>query len=64
MDGVLIKSMKYHILSWKKAFNDYNIYPTNKDLSQKEGMSFKETINILSKKYNVKLTKEEKKNLI
>lgn len=63
MDGVLTESMKYHINSWKYAFNQFNIFPTNNDLAMLEGMSYKETIDFLSEKYAVKLTAIDKEKI-
>lgn len=63
MDGVLTESMKYHIISWKYAFNQFNIFPTDNDLAMLEGMSYKETINFLSEKYSVKLTDRDKEKV-
>lgn len=63
MDGVLTESMCYHIESWNYAFNNYGINPTSEDLSLLEGMSYKETIDVLSKKYSVKLSQSQKDEL-
>ena len=63
MDGVLIDSMKYHIYSWNKAFENFNLKATERELSLFEGMSFSETIDIISKGNNVILSKEEKDKL-
>ncbi len=63
MDGVLINSMPYHIRSWEDAFKEFNIKPTNTDLALHEGMSYKETIDILSKKYGVTLSATQKKKI-
>ncbi len=60
MDGVLTDSMKYHIKSWNYAFNQFNIFPSNEDFALLEGMSYKETIEHISKKYNVELNQNEK----
>jgi len=49
MDGVLINSMKYHIISWKNAFKLHELEPSNETLSLYEGMSFNETIKRISK---------------
>lgn len=59
MDGVLIDSMKYHIYSWQKAFEKFGIKTTYRELSLFEGMSFKETIKIISKNNNIKLSQED-----
>jgi len=63
MDGVLIDSMKYHISSWKTAFENFNIFPKDEELGLLEGMSYKETINTISNKYSVTLSEPEKKKL-
>jgi len=60
MDGVLTDSMKYHIKSWNYAFNQFNIFPSDEDFALLEGMSYKETIEFISNKYNVKLNQIEK----
>lgn len=59
MDGVLINSMKYHISSWKEAFKSFGLKTTNRELSLFEGMSFRETIKIISKNNNVELSQED-----
>jgi len=63
MDGVLIESMKYHILSWKKAFNEFGINATEKELYLYEGMSFKKTIDIIVKENNLNLSDENKNKI-
>ncbi len=63
MDGVLIESMKYHVISWRKALKTVKIFSTNKDLALLEGMSYLETINTLSKKYGISLTSKEKEEV-
>lgn len=60
MDGVLIDSMHYHTISWREAFHKYNIPVLDDELKLLGGVNFKETIEIVSKKYNVELTPEEK----
>jgi len=63
MDGVLVETMKYHMLSWEKALHTFNIFPTDEELYLIEGMSYKETIDVLSKKYSVELTQHEKEQI-
>lgn len=63
MDGVLTDSMKYHIESWNYAFNQFNIFPSDEDIALLEGMSYKETINFISKKYKTKLNQNEKEKI-
>ena len=60
MDGVLTDSMKYHIESWNYAFNQLDIFPSKEDFALLEGMSYKETIEFISEKYNAKLNQNEK----
>lgn len=63
MDGVLTDSMKYHVLSWNYAFNQFNIYPSKEDFFLLEGMSYKETIDYISKKYNKPILADEKEKI-
>jgi HAD superfamily hydrolase (TIGR01509 family) len=63
MDGVLTDSMQYHIASWKYAFRKFHIFPTEEDIRLLEGMSYSETINFLSEKYDVKLKKAQKEEI-
>ncbi|MFH1399554.1 MAG: HAD family phosphatase [Candidatus Woesearchaeota archaeon] len=63
MDGVLVDSMKYHIISWKKALNTFYIHPTNEELALLEGMQQQKIINALSQKYSKHLTKKEKEEI-
>ena len=60
MDGVLTDSMKYHIESWNYAFNQFDIFPSSEDFALLEGMSYKETIEFILKKYNTQLNQVEK----
>lgn len=63
MDGVLTESMQYHIISWKYALNQFNIFPTESDLCLLEGMSYKETVDVLSEKYSVQLEDSDKERI-
>jgi len=63
MDGVLTDSMKYHIKSWNYAFNQFNIFPSDEDFSLLEGMSYKETIDFICKKYKAELSQNEKEKV-
>lgn len=63
MDGVLTGSMRYHIASWKYAFNKFNIFPADEDLALLEGMSYKETINNISQRYSIKLNNSKKEEI-
>ena len=60
MDGVLTNTMQFHIISWNYAFNQFDILPSDEDLALLEGMSYKETIETISKKYHKKLDIEDK----
>ncbi|MDA3855445.1 MAG: HAD family phosphatase [Candidatus Woesearchaeota archaeon] len=52
MDGVLIDSMKCHVGAWKKALSEFGINVSDDDLFHLGGVSFVDTVSILSKKYN------------
>ena len=59
MDGVLIKSMPFHIRSWQKALHLADIPATKEELALLEGAPFKRTITLLSKKYKIPLTSHQ-----
>ncbi len=63
MDGVLVDSMSAHIESWYKAFHKFNIKVSKDELRNLGGVNFKDTIQILSEKYNVKLSTDDQFNL-
>lgn len=63
MDGVLVDSMKYHVFSWKKAFDEFQIKTSTDELFLYEGMSFNETIARISKENGVYLNKELQKKI-
>lgn len=58
MDGVLINSMKYHILAWKLAFAKYNISTTEKRITEMAGMTSKETIELITFENNISCNNE------
>lgn len=60
MDGVLADSMKFHIESWNYAFHQFDIFPSKEDFALLEGMSYKETIDVICKKYDVALNQDQK----
>ncbi len=61
LDGVLINSIKYHVISWKTAFENHGIKVSEEELYLYEGMSFRETIDKISEKVNKKFTDKEKR---
>ncbi len=63
LDGVLIDSMKFNVASWNYAFNHFRIFPSKKDFLFLEGMSYKETIEYISEKYNKKILEHEKEKI-
>ncbi|NMC51381.1 HAD family phosphatase [Candidatus Kuenenbacteria bacterium] len=63
LDGVLIKNIPHHIVSWQYAFKKFGINATKKDLLLLEGMSYKETINFILKKYSKKLNTVDREKI-
>ncbi|MFT4311192.1 MAG: HAD family hydrolase [Candidatus Woesearchaeota archaeon] len=63
MDGVLVDSMKYHIYSWKKSFENEGLKSDETELSLFEGMSFKETIKRISKHNNKEISVEVQRKI-
>lgn len=60
MDGVLVDSMFYHIKAWQMAFEDFGIKISDEEFKRMGGISFKDTIDILSKKYGKVFSDEDK----
>ncbi|NMB48720.1 HAD family phosphatase [Candidatus Kuenenbacteria bacterium] len=63
LDGVLTDSMKFHVASWNYAFNHFHIFPSKKDFLFLEGLSYQETIEYISEKYNKKILEREKEKI-
>ena len=63
MDGVLVDSMSYHIYSWKKSFENFNLKSSEKELALFEGMSFEETIDRIAKENNVIINTKDKEKI-
>lgn len=58
MDGVLIDSMYYHFLAWKKTFLKYNISINQKDIYFLEGSDYKQTVQKLCDNLDLNYSEE------
>ncbi len=63
MDGVLVDSMKCHIKSWKYACNKFGISTTYQDFAIIEGMTSREVVDWIFKKYDKKISIAEKNKI-
>ncbi len=64
MDGVLVDSIKCHIISWVEAFKNKGLIVSEEVLSLFEGMSYDETIDYVCEKNDVTFSDEERINII
>lgn len=63
MDGVLVDSMQCHVQSWQKALLDFGLEVKTDDLFHLGGVSFVDTIKILSNKYNKNFSDDDLHNI-
>lgn len=63
MDGVLVDSMKYHIKSWKQAFEQFQLKTSEQELALYEGMQYMETISLISQNNGVVLPEKSKEQI-
>ena len=64
MDGVLIKSMKNHVYSWKKALKDHKININEEEFYLNEGANYRLYLSRILKENNIRLTKKGKQKII
>ncbi|MCF7865991.1 HAD family phosphatase [Candidatus Woesearchaeota archaeon] len=64
MDGVLIDSISQHTKAWHKALANNGLNESKEKLALLEGMNYKDSIEILSKKHNIKFTDKQKKKIV
>jgi len=63
LDGVLVTSMKYHVLAWQYAFKQFGITISRKKLYLYEGMTGWQTIDAIAKSSHKSLTAIEKEKI-
>ncbi len=64
LDGVIVDTAKYHYLAWKNLANSLGFNFTKKQNEQLKGVSRVESLDILLKYGNVKLSEEKKQSLL
>ena len=64
MDGVLIKSMKNHVYSWKKALKDHKTNINEEEFYLNEGANYRLYLSRILKENNIRLTKKGKQKII
>ncbi|VAW23542.1 Beta-phosphoglucomutase [hydrothermal vent metagenome] len=64
LDGVIVDTAKYHYLAWKNLANSLGFNFTKKQNEQLKGVSRVESLEILLKYGNVKLSEEKKQSLL
>ncbi|WP_457617887.1 beta-phosphoglucomutase [Lutibacter sp.] len=64
LDGVIVDTAKYHYLAWENLANSLGFNFTKKQNEQLKGVSRVESLDILLKYGNVKLSEEKKQSLL
>lgn len=62
-DGVILDTEKYHYLSWKKAFEKYNISLVFSEYEKLKSTGREHIIEYFDKKYDLKLSAKEKSDI-
>ncbi len=58
MDGVIVDGMPYHVKSWKEALSTIGMSASDLDIYLMEGMTGRETMEVLIKKSNISISDE------
>lgn len=63
LDGTLVKSMGAHVKSWKQSLSSQGLETTEERLMQLGGVSFEDTISIIAKENNRKISSQKKQSI-
>ena len=63
LDGTLINSMEVHVKSWKQSLSSQGLKTTKERLMQLGGVSFEETITIITKENNQEISTGVKQSI-